>query len=164
MSTGTRQIAVYPGSFDPITNGHVDIVHRSLAIFDRVVVAVAANLRKTSLFSIDERIEQARAVFGDGRVEVDSFSGLLVDYARRRGAGVVVRGLRALADFEYEFQLAHMNRRLAPTVETVVLMTGDKDFFLSSSLVKEVASLGGDLSGLVPEVVRQALHVRFGRA
>jgi len=163
MSTRSPQIAVYPGSFDPITNGHVDIVHRSLAIFDQVVVAVAVNLRKTSLFSVEERLEQARAVFPDPRVEVDSFEGLLVDYVVRRGARVVVRGLRALADFEYEFQLAHMNRRLAPNVETVFLMTGDKDFFLSSSLVKEVASLGGDLSGLVPEVVREALHARFGR-
>jgi pantetheine-phosphate adenylyltransferase len=163
MSTRSLQIAVYPGSFDPITNGHVDIVHRSLAIFDQVVLAVAENLRKTSLFSVEERLEQARAVFPDPRVEVDSFQGLLVDYVVRRGARVVVRGLRALADFEYEFQLAHMNRRLAPNVETVFLMTGDKDFFLSSSLVKEVASLGGDLSGLVPEVVREALHARFGR-
>jgi pantetheine-phosphate adenylyltransferase len=163
MSTRSPQIAVYPGSFDPITNGHVDIVHRSLAIFDQVVLAVAENLRKTSLFSVEERLEQARAVFPDPRVEVDSFQGLLVDYVVRRGARVVVRGLRALADFEYEFQLAHMNRRLAPSVETVFLMTGDKDFFLSSSLVKEVASLGGDLTGLVPEVVRKALHARFGR-
>ncbi|HEX2568918.1 MAG TPA: pantetheine-phosphate adenylyltransferase [Polyangia bacterium] len=164
MSTRSPQIAVYPGSFDPITNGHVDIVNRSLAIFDQVVLAVAENLRKTtSLFSVEERLEQARAVFPDPRVEVDSFHGLLVDYVVRRGARVVVRGLRALADFEYEFQLAHMNRRLAPSVETVFLMTGDKDFFLSSSLVKEVASLGGDLTGLVPEVVRTALHARFGR-
>jgi pantetheine-phosphate adenylyltransferase len=163
MSTRSPQIAVYPGSFDPITNGHVDIVNRSLAIFDQVVLAVAVNLRKTSLFSVEERLEQARAVFPDPRVEVDSFQGLLVDYVVRRGARVVVRGLRALADFEYEFQLAHMNRRLAPSVETVFLMTGDKDFFLSSSLVKEVASLGGDLTGLVPEVVREALYARFGR-
>ena len=163
MSPRSLQIAVYPGSFDPITNGHVDIVHRSLAIFDEVVLAVAENLRKTSLFSVEERLEQARAVFPDSRVEVDSFQGLLVDYVVRRGARVVVRGLRALADFEYEFQLAHMNRRLAPNVETVFLMTGDKDFFLSSSLVKEVATLGGDLTGLVPEVVRQALQARFGR-
>ena len=161
MSTTGANVAIYPGSFDPITNGHVDIVHRCLQLYDRVVVVVADNVRKAALFPLAERMEQARQVFPDGRVEVDSFSGLLVDYVKRRGARVVVRGLRALADFEYEFQLAHMNRRLAPDVETVFLMTGPRDFFLSSSLVKEVASLGGDLTGLVPEMIRTALEARF---
>jgi pantetheine-phosphate adenylyltransferase len=161
MSRAT--LAIYPGSFDPITNGHIDIIQRSLAIFDRVVVAIADNVRKAPLFSIEERKAQVRASVPDERMEVDTFQGLLVEYVERRQARVVVRGLRALADFEYEFQLAHMNRRLAPGVETVFLMTGDRDFFVSSSLVKEVASLGGDLSGLVPEVVRRALQTKLGR-
>lgn len=157
------EVAIYPGSFDPLTNGHLDIVHRSLAMFDRVVVAIADNVRKTPLFSVEERKAQVRAAVGSDRIEVDTFKGLLVDYVQRKSARVVVRGLRALADFEYEFQLAHMNRRLAPGVETVFLMTGDKDFFVSSSLVKEVASLGGDLTGLVPQVVHEALLARYRR-
>jgi pantetheine-phosphate adenylyltransferase len=157
------RVAIYPGSFDPVTNGHVDIIQRSLAIFDRVIVAIADNVRKAPLFSIDERKAQVREAVPDPRMEVDAFTGLLVDYVQRKQARVVVRGLRALADFEYEFQLAHMNRRLAPAVETVFLMTGDRDFFVSSSLVKEVASLGGDLSGLVPEVVRRALQAKLGK-
>ena len=154
-------IAIYPGSFDPITNGHIDIVRRCLAIFDKVVVAVADNVRKTPLFTLDERMAQIKGAVGDDRVEVDAFRGLLVDYVRQKGARVVVRGLRALADFEYEFQLAHMNRRLSSDIETVFLMTGAKDFFVSSSLVKEVAGLGGDLTGLVPESIRRALEEKF---
>ena len=154
-------VAVYPGSFDPITNGHIDIIHRCLAMYDRVLVSVADNVRKVPLFTLDERRAQIRAAFPDERVEVDAFQGLLVDYVQRKQARVVVRGLRAFADFEYEFQLAHMNRRLAPGVETVFLMTGDKDFFVSSSLVKEVAFLGGDLRGLVPEFVHGALVAKF---
>jgi pantetheine-phosphate adenylyltransferase len=151
-------LAVYPGTFDPITNGHVDILRRSLKIFDRVVVALAENVRKAPLFSIDERRKLiADALGGDARLEVDAFQGLLADYCRRRGASVVIRGLRALADFEYEFQSAHMNRRLAPDVETMFLMTSEESFYVSSSLVKEVALMGGDVSGLVPAGVAAAL-------
>jgi pantetheine-phosphate adenylyltransferase len=157
-----QTVAIYPGSFDPITNGHVDIIRRSLAIFPRVVVTIADNPRKTPLFTVAERVEQVRAAVQDERMEVDTFRGLLMEYVEQRKARVVVRGLRALADFEYEFQLNHMNRRLAPDVETVFLMTGHKDFFVSSSLVKEVASLGGDIAGLVPENVAKALRVRYG--
>jgi len=153
--------AVYPGSFDPITNGHVDILRRSLKIFDRVVVALAENVRKAPLFSIDERRKLiADALGGDARLEVDAFQGLLADYCRRRGASVVIRGLRALADFEYEFQSAHMNRRLAPDVETLFLMTSEESFYVSSSLVKEVALMGGDVSGLVPAGVAAALAAK----
>ena len=151
-------LAVYPGTFDPITNGHVDILRRSLKIFDRVVVAVAENIRKTPLFSLSERRAMiVDALDRDARLEVDAFQGLLAEYCRRRGANVVIRGLRALADFEYEFQLAHMNRRLAPDVETLFLMTGEDSFYVSSSLVKEVALMGGDVSRMVPQSVAAAL-------
>jgi len=151
-------LAVYPGTFDPITNGHVDILRRSLKIFDRVVVALAENVRKAPLFSSEERHRMITEALGrDARLEVDAFQGLLADYCRRRGAAVVIRGLRALADFEYEFQSAHMNRRLAPDVETLFLMTSEESFYVSSSLVKEVALMGGDVSGLVPAGVAAAL-------
>ena len=154
-------LAVYPGTFDPITNGHVDILRRSLKIFDRVVVALADNIRKKPLFSLAERTAFiSDALGGDPRLEVDAFQGLLADYCRRRGATVVVRGLRALADFEYEFQLAHMNRHLAPDVETMFLMTGEESFYVSSSLVKEVALMGGDVSRMVPPGVAAALTVK----
>jgi pantetheine-phosphate adenylyltransferase len=162
-----KRIAVYPGSFDPITNGHVDICQRALEMFDRVVVAIAENVRKAPLFSIEERKKQILAAIGpryNDRVEVDAFEGLLVDYVKKRGARVVVRGLRALADFEYEFQLAHMNRRLgAGSIETIFLMTSEKDFYVSSSLVKEVAQFGGDVTGLVPDGVRAALEKKYRR-
>jgi pantetheine-phosphate adenylyltransferase len=151
-------LAVYPGTFDPITNGHVDILRRSLKIFDRVVVALAENVRKQPLFSLDQRRTFISDALGrDPRVEVDAFQGLLADYCQRKGAGVVIRGLRAVADFEYEFQLAHMNRRLAPAVETLFLMTGEDSFYVSSSLVKEVALMGGDVSRMVPPGVAAAL-------
>jgi pantetheine-phosphate adenylyltransferase len=151
-------LAVYPGTFDPITNGHVDILRRSLKIFDRVVVALAENVRKEPLFSLEQRRKFIEDALGsDPRLETDAFQGLLADYCRRRGAAVVIRGLRALADFEYEFQSAHMNRRLAPDVETMFLMTGEESFYVSSSLVKEVALMGGDVSGLVPAGVVAAL-------
>jgi pantetheine-phosphate adenylyltransferase len=152
------RLAIYPGTFDPITNGHADIMRRSLKIFDRVVVALAENVRKEPLFSISERRAMiSDALGGDPRIEIDAFQGLLVDYVKRRQAGVVIRGLRALADFEYEFQLAHMNRHLAPEVETVFLMTSEESFYVSSSLVKEVALMGGDVSRMVPSAVRKAL-------
>ncbi|HMC95856.1 MAG TPA: pantetheine-phosphate adenylyltransferase [Polyangia bacterium] len=151
-------LAVYPGTFDPITNGHVDILRRSLKIFDRVVVALAENVRKTPLFSLEERRAMISEALGrDPRLEVDAFQGLLAEYCRRRGATVMIRGLRALADFEYEFQLAHMNRHLAPDVETLFLMTGEESFYVSSSLVKEVALMGGDVSRMVPSSVAAAL-------
>lgn len=156
------RIAVYPGTFDPITNGHVDILRRGLKIFDRVVVALAENVRKSPLFSIEERRALIdAAVARDPRVEVDAFSGLLVNYVRRQKATAVIRGLRALADFEYEFQAAHMNRHLAPEVETVFLMTSEESFYVSSSLVKEVALMGGDVSRMVPPVVVAALGRKF---
>ncbi|HEY4395839.1 MAG TPA: pantetheine-phosphate adenylyltransferase [Polyangia bacterium] len=154
-------LAVYPGTFDPITNGHVDILRRSLKIFDRVVVALADNVRKTPLFSLAERRTLiAEALGSDPRLEIDAFQGLLADYCRKRGATVVIRGLRALADFEYEFQSAHMNRRLAPDVETMFLMTGEESFYVSSSLVKEVALMGGDVSRMVPAGVAAALATK----
>jgi len=156
------RIAIYPGSFDPLTNGHLDMIRRALTMFDRVVVAIANNVRKAPLFSVDERKQQiVEALQHDARVEVDAFEGLLVEYVKRRGANIVVRGLRALADFEYEFQLAHMNRRLGVDIDTIFLMTSEKDFYVSSSLVKEVAQFGGDVTGLVPKNVQEALERRF---
>jgi pantetheine-phosphate adenylyltransferase len=159
-----RLIAIYPGSFDPITNGHVDILRRGLNLFDRVIVALAENVRKQPLFSLEERADMIRqSIDADPRVEIDAFEGLLVDYARRRGAKVVIRGLRAIADFEYEFQFAHMNRHLAPDVETLFLMTSDDSFYVSSSLVKEVAAMGGDIARIVPDPVVQALKQKFSQ-
>jgi pantetheine-phosphate adenylyltransferase len=155
------RLAIYPGSFDPITNGHVDIVRRALVMFDKVVVAIADNPRKAPLFTVEERKAHIVSAIGnEPRVEVDAFAGLLVDYVKKRNSRIVVRGLRALADFEYEFQLAHMNRRLGVDIDTIFLMTSEKDFYVSSSLVKEVAMLGGDVSGLVPKEVEAALRTR----
>ena len=148
--------AVYPGSFDPITNGHVDIVRRSLQVFSKVIVGVAFNANKdSSWFTPAERVAMIRETFrtdGD-RVIVDAFSGLLVDYARAKGAKVIVRGLRAVADFEYEFQMTMMNRHLTPQVETIFMMIGESHFYTSSRLVKEVVSLGGNVAGLLPDNV-----------
>lgn len=159
------KVAIYPGSFDPVTNGHLDVIARATAIFDEVVVAIAHNVNKSSLFSPEERAELLRACTRSwSGVEVDIFSGLLVDYVARVGAGVIIRGLRAVADFEYEFQLALMNRRLAPEVDTVFLMTDEQSFYISSSLVKEVALHGGDISAFVPDEVRQALGAKLGPA
>ncbi len=152
--------AVYPGSFDPMTNGHLDIVRRGLEVFDSIRVAVAYNQEKPSgLFTPDERVgmlEEITEEFGD-RVTADAFHGLLIDYCRKIGAGTIIRGLRAVADFEYEFQMTMMNRHLAPDVETVFLMSDEKNFYTSSRLVKEVVSLGGDISGLVPPVIEARL-------
>jgi pantetheine-phosphate adenylyltransferase len=156
-------VAVYPGSFDPITNGHVDIIRRSLQVFERVIVGVAFNPNKDSAwFTPEERVAMIRETFrGDGsRVVADAFSGLLVDYAASRGANVIVRGLRAVADFEYEFQMTMMNRHLRPQVETIFMMTGESHFYTSSRLVKEVASLGGNVAGLLPDHVVPLLLAR----
>lgn len=157
--TGTT-LAVYAGSFDPITNGHVDIIERSLQVFDRVVVAVAYNIHKDSaMFTPEERVAMIAAVFRryGGRVIADSFSGLLVDYVQRRRAKVIIRGLRAVADFEYEFQMTMMNRHLTSSIETIFMMAGEAHFYTSSRLVKEVVTLGGDVEGLVPDVVLKRL-------
>jgi len=159
-------IAIYPGSFDPITNGHVDLVKRTLRVFDKVVVAIATNPEKdTSLFTLQERLQMIREVFKGlkQRVQADSFQGLLVDYAELKGATVVIRGLRAVSDFEYEFQMAMMNHRLRPNLETFFMMTGESEFYISSRLVKEVVSLGGDVSGLVPGNVLRKLQRKFKR-
>jgi pantetheine-phosphate adenylyltransferase len=157
-----ERLAVCPGSFDPLTNGHVDIVRRAARLFDRVVVAILVNPDKAPLFSTEERAAFARGAFADQpNVEVEAFSGLLVDYARRRGACAIVRGLRAVADFDFEFQRALMNRRLNPDVDSVFLAPADGLTFISSRLVKEVCRLGGDIEGLVPAAVAGPLRERL---
>ncbi len=155
--------AVYPGTFDPVTNGHVDIIKRALRLFDRVVVAIAVNSSKKPLFSLDERIALIRNCFGpdNDRVEVDTTSGLIVDYAVEKGACAIVRGLRAVSDFDYEFQLALMNRKLERKVETVFLMTGFRWIYISSSIIKDAARHNGDVSGVVPAHVHAALKEKF---
>lgn len=154
--------AIYPGTFDPITKGHTDLVQRAARLFDHVVVAVAAHTAKTPAFSLDERVAMAQtALTGVERVEVCGFDSLLVDFVRQRGAQVILRGLRAVSDFEYEFQLAGMNRKLAPGVETLFLMPAEQYSYISSSLVREVARLGGDVGEFVHEHVREALRERM---
>jgi len=151
-------VAIYPGSFDPVTNGHLDLIARGARIFDRLVVAVLQNLEKAPLFSGAERAEMLRQVTKEwSNVEVDLFDGLLVDYVRRRNAQVILRGIRAISDYEYEFQMALMNRRLEPNVETVFMMPAEKYSYLSSRLVREVAQLGGPIDGLVPPLVVERL-------
>ena len=157
------RIAVYPGSFDPITRGHEDLIHRSLAFVDKVVVAVAVNVAKQPLFALEERVALIRQCVRDQNVEVRSFDGLLVDFARSVGASIIVRGLRAVSDFEYEFQMALMNRNLGPTLETVFLVPAFDLTYLSSSLVREVARFGGDVSALVHPAVQQALKQKFAQ-
>jgi pantetheine-phosphate adenylyltransferase len=157
-------IAIYPGSFDPITNGHVSIIKGGLVVVDKLIVAVLSNPKKQSLFSVQERIEMIRESVGDEpRIEVDSFDGLLVDYCRKKNAKVVIRGLRAVADFEYELQMANMNRHLYEDMETVFLMANDAYFYVSSNIVKEAASLGGDVSKLVPPNVSRRLREKLGQ-
>ena len=152
-------LAVYPGSFDPLTNGHVDIILRGARLFDRIVVAMLVNAEKSPLFSMAERVEIAREVFREQpNVEVDTFDGLLVDYLARREAQVIVRGLRAISDFEFEFQMALMNQRLNSRIETVFMMPAEKYTYISSRLIKEVFSLGGRVHGLVPELVEERLR------
>jgi pantetheine-phosphate adenylyltransferase len=155
------RVAVFPGSFDPLTNGHVDIVLRSAHLFERIVVAVLVNAEKTPLFSAEDRVAMIRDVFREyPNIEVDIFDGLLVEYARRKRASAIVRGLRAVSDFEYEFQMALMNRHLEPTLETVFMMPAEQYTYLSSRLIKEVFRLGGDVRGLVPSVVEDRLRRR----
>ena len=155
--------AIYPGSFDPITNGHISIVSRGKQMFGKIVVAVAKNPQKKSLFSEEERVEMIREVMdGVENVEVDTFDGLLVDYVKHRGSNVILRGLRALSDFEYEFQMALMNRRLDRNIQSVFLMTDYKWFYISSTIVKEAASFGGDIAGLVPDLVCRRLKEKYG--
>jgi len=157
-----KKIAVYPGSFDPITNGHVDIIKRGLGVFDELIVLIAHNPNKKTLFSVEERVGMIQEVIREFKnIRVDSFDGLLVEYVKVAGANVILRGLRALSDFEYEFQLALINRRLNRDVETVFLMTGYKWFYTSSTIINEAASLGGSVKGLVPEIVNQKLVEKY---
>ena len=157
------RVGIYPGSFDPLTKGHEDLIHRSLGFLDKLVVAVAVNVGKQPLFSLDERVGLIRESVKDAKVDVQSFDGLLVEFARKIGATVIVRGLRAVSDFEYEFQMALMNRHLAPKLETIFLVPAFDLTYLSSSLVREVARFGGDVSGLVHPAVQAALRKKLGR-
>ena len=158
----TNRIAIYPGSFDPITNGHVDLIKRGMRIFGEIIVLVAYNPNKSYLFNVKEREQFIREIFSDNNgVKVDSHGGLLVDYLKSSGASVILRGMRAVSDFEYEFQMALMNRRQTREVETVFLMSGFKWFYSSSKLIKEVASMGGSVKGLVPDNVQRGLMEKF---
>lgn len=159
-----RTIAVYPGSFDPPTFGHLNIIDRSSRVFSRVIVAVAMNIRKNVMFTPAERRAMLRTLTRPyPNVEIDSFRGLLVDYARKKGAHVVVRGLRAISDFEFEFQMAHMNKKLAPDVDTIFMMTGERYSYISSNIVKEIAAFGGKIDDLVPATVREQVLRKIGK-
>lgn len=161
-----KRLAIYPGTFDPITNGHIDLVQRALKLFDRLIIAIGENPAKKPLFTLEERLFMVKKAVADfpckDRIEVESFSGLLVDFAAAKGAQAIIRGLRAVSDFEYEFQLALMNRRLNRQIDTVFLMPGFRWFFISSTIIKEAARFGGDVSGLVPPVVEEKLREKFG--
>jgi pantetheine-phosphate adenylyltransferase len=162
QSARVRRIALYPGSFDPPTNGHLSIIQRGLKMFDGLIVAILKNPAKDAVFSIEERVELLKgAARGDPRVEVKTFEGLLVNFAKQQGVNTVLRGLRAVSDFEYEFQMANMNRKLDKEIETLFMMTGEDYFYISSRFVRDVARLGGDVSGLVPPNVLEALKKRF---
>jgi pantetheine-phosphate adenylyltransferase len=155
-------IAIYPGSFDPVTNGHLDLIERGQKMFDLLIVAVLRNAEKAPLFSVSERVEMLREVTRQwSSVEVEVFDGLLVDYARKRNAGVILRGIRAISDYEYELQMALMNRKLEPRLETVFMLPGETYSYLSSKLVREIAQLGGPLQGLVPAVVEERLRAKI---
>ncbi len=158
------RIALYPGSFDPPTNGHLSIIQRGLKMFDGLIVAVLRNPAKDAVFTVDERVDLLKAaVNGDPRVQVKTFGGLLVKFAQQEGVNTILRGLRAVSDFEYEFQMANMNRKLDPEIETLFMMTGEDYFYISSRFVRDVARLGGDVHGLVPPNVLTALKQRFGK-
>ena len=158
----TKCLAIYPGTFDPITNGHLSIIKRGLKIFERLIIAILHNPQKTPLFTLEERIEMIEeSIRGIPNVEVDSFDGLLIDYAQQKNANVILRGLRAMSDFEYEFQMALMNRKLNREIQSVFLMTDYKWFYTSSTIIKEAARFGGDVSGLVPEIVNRKLKEKF---
>jgi pantetheine-phosphate adenylyltransferase len=159
-----QRIALYPGSFDPPTNGHLSIIQRGLKVFDELIVAVLRNPSKDAVFSVEERVDLLReAVNGDKRVTVKTFEGLLVKFAQQEGVNTVLRGLRAVSDFEYEFQMANMNRKLDKEIETLFMMTGEDYFYISSRFVRDVARLGGEVDGLVPQNVIVALKKRFGK-
>ncbi|MBC2696249.1 MAG: pantetheine-phosphate adenylyltransferase [Desulfobacteraceae bacterium] len=158
-----ERTAIYPGSFDPVTNGHVDIVERGLKIFDKIIVAILRNPAKEALFTVEERKEMIETSLNKySNVEIDVFEGLLVDYAKKRNAGTILRGMRAVSEFEYEFQLALMNRKLNREIQTVFLMTGFRWIFTSSSIIKEAASFGGNINGMVPPLVSLKLKEKFG--
>lgn len=162
MAQKTERIAVYPGTFDPFHNGHLSLVRRGLEVFDRIIVAVAKDSGKNPLFSLDERVEMIRELFrGQLRVEVEGFAGLLVEHVPTRGANTILRGLRAVSDFEYEFQMALMNRKLKPSIHTVFMMTDYRWLYISSSIIKDVARLGGVIEGLVPESIQGHIEARL---
>lgn len=163
----SHKIAIYPGTFDPITKGHIDLINRALKIFDKIIVAIGENPNKTPLFTLEERIFMIEEALKElnllNRVEVESFSGLLVDFAKKKEATAIIRGLRAVSDFEYEMQLALMNRKLANSIDTIFLMPSLKYIFLSSSIIKEAAKFGGNVEDLVPKIVLQKLKEKFSK-
>lgn len=157
-----HNIAIYPGTFDPVTNGHLDVIERAIPLFEQIIVAVACDTPKPTFFSIQERLEMLNEITKDySNVAVEEFSGLLVEYARKKDASIIIRGLRAVSDFEHEFQMASLNKRLNPNVETLFMMTHEDNFFLSSSAIKEIAILGGSVREFVPKIVEERLKERF---